>query len=170
MIAKEEYLDIVDSSDTVIGILPRTEVYKKSMNNFRVINAFLVNDKNEIWIPRRSASKKLFPLCLDASVGGHVSSGETYDEAFARELLEELNIPIDKYPYKYIGKLTPHTHTVSAFMNLYIIKTNDEPLYNTEDFVTSYWFSEQSFKDAMDNGDVAKGDLPILVEYVYRHL
>jgi len=47
-----------------------------------VINAFLINNQNEIWIPVRSAYKKLFILCLDASVGGHVSARQDHLRAF----------------------------------------------------------------------------------------
>jgi isopentenyldiphosphate isomerase len=56
-----------------------------------VLNAFLVNDYGQIWIPRRSSLKRIFPLCLDMSVGGHVVSGESYEEAFRRELLVQLD-------------------------------------------------------------------------------
>lgn len=113
-IQNDELIDIVDHNDQVITQKYRTEVYAKKISNFRVVNAFLINNKKQVWIPRRSPQKKLFPLCLDASVGGHVSAGETYDQAFARELLEELNINISEISHKLITKLTPHQHGVSA--------------------------------------------------------
>ncbi len=166
----EEYLDIVDARDNVIGFRKRSEVYKERMINFRVINAFIMNDDRKIWIPRRSPHKKLFPLCLDASVGGHVMSGESYDDAFKRELGEELNIDAGSCSYSCIGSLNPHDHGVSAFMRLYVIKSNDEPRYNKDDFIEAYWFSKESFFEAIASGDVCKGDLPKLVEYLYNSL
>ncbi|HLC62782.1 MAG TPA: NUDIX domain-containing protein [Candidatus Nanoarchaeia archaeon] len=95
---EDEYLDLVDENDKIIGRKERSEVYKLNLSNFRVVNAFIRNKKGLIWVPRRSASKRIFPLCLDMSMGGHVSSGETYLQAFKRELKEELNINASKVP------------------------------------------------------------------------
>jgi len=74
----DEYLDLVDLQDSVIGRKLRSEVYAEHLSNFRVVNAFVLNSKGELWIPRRTADKRIFPLCLDMSVGGHVESGESY--------------------------------------------------------------------------------------------
>ncbi len=123
----DEYLDLVDSQDTVIGKKLRSEVYVNHLSNFRVINAFVVNSKGELWIPRRAADKRIFPLCLDMSVGGHVESGESYDEAFKRETNEELNIDVDYITYRFLGKLTPESDGVSAYMQVYEITLNEAP-------------------------------------------
>ena len=63
----EEYLDLVDENDTVIGKKLRSEIYAEGLLNFRVINVFLINSKGQIWIPRRTASKAIFPSALDFS-------------------------------------------------------------------------------------------------------
>jgi isopentenyldiphosphate isomerase len=160
----DELLDIVDCNDRVIGQKYRSEIYAKNLSNFRVINAFLVNSKKEVWIPRRSSNKKLFPLCLDASVGGHVAAGESYDQAFARELQEELNIDASQISYHLLAKLTPHEHQVSAYMHLYLIMSDQTPLYNTHDFVNADWYSISQLKKLIQQGEPAKGDLPKLIE------
>ena len=72
----EEFLDLVDSNDRVIGVLARSQVQKQHLTNFRVINAFIINTQNQIWIPRRTKDKEHFPRALDVSVGGHVGSGD----------------------------------------------------------------------------------------------
>ena len=159
-----EILDLVNAQDQVIGQKYRSEVYKEKLKNFRVINAFLVNSKNEVWIPRRSGDKKLFPLCLDTSVGGHVSAGESYEEAFKRELQEELNIQSSLVPYSMVAHLTPETDNLSAFMHLYIIRTEESPAYNTDDFISAAWYSLSELETLIENGEKTKGDLPILVK------
>lgn len=91
----DEFLDLVDENDNVVGKKKRSEVYAEHLSNFRVVNAFVVNTKGEIWIPRRVADKRIFPLCLDMSMGGHVESGESYEDTLKRETQEELKlIPI----------------------------------------------------------------------------
>lgn len=160
----EELLDIVDHNDHIIGQKYRSEVYAQNLSNFRVINAFLINDNKEIWIPRRSFRKKLFPLCLDASVGGHVAAGETYDQAFARELQEEINLDITQTSHHLLAKLTPQQHGVSAFMHVYLIFTNQTPAYNTDDFVSSAWYPISELQKLVAAGEPMKGDLPKLLD------
>jgi len=129
-IDQDEYLDLVDENDNVIGKKKRSEVYAEHLSNFRVVNAFVVNSKGEIWIPRRTANKRIFPLCLDISMGGHVESGESYENMLKRETQEELNIDIDKIPYRLLDHLTPQKDNVSAHMNVYEIKMDETPDYN----------------------------------------
>ncbi len=107
MTLNDEKLDLVDSNDIVIGQEWRSEVYRKKLKNFRVINGFLENPAGQIWILRRSPNVSLFPLGLDVSVGGHVKSGETYDAAFERELREELYLDARLLNVSLLDYLTP---------------------------------------------------------------
>ena len=159
----DELLDVVNDNDQVVGQKYRSEVYAHQMSCFRVINAFLINKQKYIWIPRRSPDKKLFPLCLDASVGGHVMSGESYQQAFERELQEELNMEISQLSHSLLAKLTPHQHNVSAYMHVYVIMTDKDPVYNQSDFVSAAWLSMAELQLLIKKGEPVKGDLPVLV-------
>ncbi|MFA6263169.1 MAG: NUDIX hydrolase [Candidatus Babeliales bacterium] len=161
--SNDEILDLVTSADEVIGQEKRRLVYAQGLSNFRVINGFICNSKKQLWIPRRHQSKKLFPLHLDASVGGHVASGESYLDAFRREAHEELNLDINDFSYSSVARLTPHEHGTSAFMWVYLIKNDNVPPYNPNDFVEYFWLSLEEFFAKITRGDRAKGDLfPIL--------
>jgi isopentenyl-diphosphate delta-isomerase len=163
----DEYLDIVDENDNVIGKKKRSEVYAENLSNFRVINAFILNSQGEIWIPRRSAHKKIFPLCLDMSVGGHVASGENYEEALRRETLEEIGVDIDKVSYCFLGYLTPKLDNVSAHMKVYEIKMDEAPNYNKNDFVEYFWLTPKAFFNKLARGEKTKEDLPKLIKKFY---
>lgn len=56
----------------------------------RGVHVFVVGSDGRLLIQLRSRAKRDYPGCLDVSVGGQVSSGETYEQAAARELMEEL--------------------------------------------------------------------------------
>lgn len=167
----DELLDLVNQNDQVIGSLERSKVYAAGLHNFRVINCFITNKRGQLWIPRRTAHKKIFPLCLDVSVGGHVSSGETYDEAFARELYEEVRLKIQDISYEKIGTLNPQDHHVSAFMHIYLVHSDATPEYNNEDFIEYYWLYPEEIIERMATIDTnkAKSDLPILIKHFFIH-
>jgi isopentenyldiphosphate isomerase len=163
----DEYLDLVDEDDNVIGKKLRSEVYAEHLSNFRVVNAFVVNTKGELWTPRRTANKRLFPLCLDMSMGGHVESGETYEETFKRETSEELNIDVDMVTYRLLGKLTPRADGVSAYMYVYEISLDDAPKYNPDDFLEYFWLTPSEALQRIRDGEKAKDDLPKLITKFY---
>lgn len=159
----DELLDVVNENDQVIHQKYRSEIYAAGASNFRVINAFIMNDEGLLWIPRRSPEKKLFPLCLDASVGGHVKAGETYQQAFNRELREELNLDYSQVSHSRVASLNPHKNNVSAHMHVYVINYNETPEYNTDDFVSSIWITISELQKIINEGDQTKGDLPALI-------
>lgn len=163
----DEYLDLVDGEDRLIGRKLRSVVYAEGLSNFRVVNAFVRSSKGALWIPRRTAHKKLYPLCLDMSMGGHVASGETYEEAFARETQEELRIDVAKTSYRLLGHLTPAAHGMSAFMKVYEIMRDEAPDYNPDDFAEYFWLTPGDLLRRLAAGEKAKSDLPKLVEIFY---
>jgi isopentenyldiphosphate isomerase len=160
----DELLDVVNENDEIIGSEYRSKIYAIGKPNFRVINAFVMNDDNQVWVPRRSPSKKLYPLCLDASVGGHVKSGETYQQAFERELEEELNIKAIDVQHSLIAYLHPQKDNVSAHMNVYRIRYNQTPDYNKDDFIDSFWISIAELQKRIAEGAPVKSDLPMLID------
>lgn len=164
----DEIIDVVNQYDHVIGQCTRAQAYADRTNYFRVINAFIKNDQGQLWIPRRTNTKKLFPRCLDVSVGGHVLAGETYDRAFVRETAEEVRIDVVSCAYKRVAYLTPVEHGVSGFMYVYEIIVNESPQYNTNDFSEYYWLHPHEILERLASGDQGKGDLPLIVKALYQ--
>lgn len=162
-----EWLDLVNEQDVVTGTLSRDDIYTQGRRNFRVINAFLVNSRGELWIPRRTAHKRLFPNALDMSVGGHVESGEDYLTCFRRETREELGLDLNTVPWREIAYFTPHTTTLSAFMRVYEIQSGDTPNFNRADFSEAFWLTPRKLLERIQSGDPAKGDLAELVQRCY---
>lgn len=161
-----ELLDVVDEHDCVIGQEKRLIIYEKGLN-FRAINVFIENDKGQLWIPRRVANKRLFPLALDMSCAGHVASGETYEQALIRETVEELGIDLTVTPYEEVAYMTPYTHNTSAFTRVYRIHQNEEPQYNHGDFCAFYWLTPQELVALLEQGEPAKNDLIKITRHVY---
>jgi len=163
---QEEYADLVDENDKAIGRMPMAEARRKGVENMRVVNAFLVNSKGELWIPRRAAEKEYWPLWLDMSVGGHVSSGETYEEALKREAAEELNIDIDEMSPRLLGYLTPKDGDF-MFMKVYEIKSDETLSYSKKEFCEDFWLLPRELIRRIEQGEKSKKDLPLLVKRFY---
>lgn len=93
-----EVFDIVDKNDKVIGKTDMLELYEKK-HLHRIVHVFVVHPKTKaVYFQKRSESKSYLPGYYCTSAGGHVRSGESYEQAAKRELSEELglNVPIRK--------------------------------------------------------------------------
>jgi isopentenyl-diphosphate delta-isomerase len=100
-------------------------------------------------------------------MGGHVATGESYEEALRRELMEELRMDVHVVTYREIGILTPHKHGTSAFMKVFLIQCNDDPDFNTNDFIEFLWLTPQEVLLRLENGDTGKGDLPRMIRLLF---
>lgn len=164
----DELLDLVNNNDEVIGTIYRSEAYRKNIHTIRVVFAFVINDQNELWIPRRSPNKTLFPSCLDASVAGHVTSGESYYEGFVRETEEELGLDVAHFKHKEIGSLSPYIHTIFGFTKLYLIYANNVSNYNRDDFSSAEWIKPELLYKKLQEGEKAKDDLIHIVSFLLQ--
>lgn len=163
----DELLDLVDDHDGVIGTIWRSEVFERGLKHTRDINAFLVNSRGELWIPKRATHKTRWPGAFDMGVGGAVAAGETYEEAFRRETLEELNLDVDALPWREVGYFSPLNTGLSSFQRIYEVQTDAEPDFNRDDFSLGEWVTPRALLARIDAGEPAKGDLRELIELLY---
>lgn len=98
-----EYIDIVDEENNLIGKVEE-KLYAHKQNLFhRTIHAWIINDKKELLIQKRSSSKKSYPNYWDISGAGHIKAGESILDGLKREMKEELGVEIDESKLEYIG-------------------------------------------------------------------
>ena len=79
----DEFLDIVDQSDNVIGQSRRSDVHKRGLLH-RSIHLLVFNDSGELLMQKRSMKKDESPGKWCSSVAGHLDSGEAYDDCLIR--------------------------------------------------------------------------------------
>src|SRR3989338_1841408 len=89
----EELVTEVDREDHVIGKRVKGDFYRTERMH-RSSHLMLFNSKGELLLQRRALRTKLYPGTYDYSVGGFVSAGESYRQAIAREMQEELGISL----------------------------------------------------------------------------
>ncbi len=84
----EEFIVEVDFHDTVISIVPRSEL-KRRVFPIRASLVIPQTPENKFILARRAKHKFPYPDVWVAGIGGLVSAGESYEDAARREMLEE---------------------------------------------------------------------------------
>lgn len=109
----DEVFDVCDEQDRVIGQATRAEVHARGMLH-RAVHIWVFRSDGQLLIHLRSATKDEYPSCYTSSASGHVDAGESYDDAAARELREELGIelPLTRLVQLQAGPDTANEHTV----------------------------------------------------------
>ncbi len=110
-----ELLYHVRGDDSVVGSVERDRAHARGILH-RSGTVFLSRSDGKILLQNRSPGKAIFPDCSDSSCAFHVTFGESYEQAAARELLEELGVSA---PLTYLGKFLhndpPENQVVAVF-------------------------------------------------------
>lgn len=88
---EEEYVDVVDDEDNVIGKVTWKEMMDKSILH-RTSNVMVFNRKGKLFVHKRASNLRLYPSMYGIKIGGSVRAGETYENAAKKELLEEVGM------------------------------------------------------------------------------
>lgn len=92
-----EILDVVDADDLVVGAMERGEIHGKGLFH-RSVHIFVLDEAGRVYLQQRSLAKEEHPGKWDSSASGHVGQGESYAEAAARELEEEIGLEASPEP------------------------------------------------------------------------
>lgn len=168
----EEILDVVDINDNVIGQITHEQAFSIKNDGsgyLRAVNAFIINADGKLWIPRRTADKRIAPNGLDFSVGEHVMSGESYDDAIVRGFDEELNMRVSMGQLALLNILKPQPDDAPYLNAIYVLHSDVEPKYNLSDFVSSEWISPTDLMERLRNGELGKRSLVEAVEVLRNY-
>ena len=89
-----EYIDIFDENNNPTGQIKEKGKAHEEGDFHRTAHVWIINDKNELLLQKRSEQKDSFPGCYDISSAGHIPAGDNYGQSAVRELKEELGIVV----------------------------------------------------------------------------
>jgi len=100
-----EYFDVLTEKGELTGqSASRDEVHAKGLWH-RSVHVWILNSAEELLIQKRSKIKESYPSMCDISAAGHVSAGESVEEAVMKESSEELGIEVDVKDLIKIGEV-----------------------------------------------------------------
>ncbi|MFC1641111.1 NUDIX domain-containing protein [Myxococcota bacterium] len=119
MASSDESFPLVNELGTVIGRTQRSEAHKNPALMHPVVHCLVSDGDGRLLLQLRSRHKDVQPGKWDTSVGGHVSWGETIEQALARELREELGLDAGQcapsFLYRYVMRSEIETELVHTY-------------------------------------------------------
>ncbi|MEV0925120.1 NUDIX domain-containing protein [Streptomyces spongiicola] len=106
----DELVERVDGRDRVLGVVSRRQAVREGWLH-RVAVTVCRDEDGRILVHRRSEQLSRFPGLYEVAVGGAANAGESYEQAAARELAEELGIralPRLLFTFTNRSGLSPH--------------------------------------------------------------
>ena len=122
-----EYIDIFDENNNLIEEAKEKKQAHKDGDFHRTAHVWIINDKKELLLQKRSPTKKTHPNFWDISGAGHIRTGETVIEGAIRELEEELGVKIKESDLKFISivKSTKNPKNYE-FQYVYLLECNNK--------------------------------------------
>ena len=152
----KEYLDILDENGNKTGkIKLRNEVHRDG-DWHKAVHIWIINNKGDILLQRRCASKDSHPNMLDISSAGHLQTGDDSLTGAVREIKEELNLDISPNELQFITTLKRKSNKSinNEFDDLYILRTNkkiEEMQFQKEEISEIFFVPYKKFKDMVNN-------------------
>ncbi len=146
---EEELLPIVDEAGREIATASRGVCHSGSKLLHPVVHLHVFNRDGELFLQKRPLWKDIQPGRWDTAVGGHVSHGESIEDALRREAAEELGL-VDFQPERmvsYIFESDIERELVNVFKT--VIEYLPMP---TEELDGGAFWSRQDILRSIDKG------------------
>ena len=135
----EEWFDVVDGQDRVVGRRLREDVHRLGLAH-RAVHVFVFNRFGQVFLQKRSRSKDTWPGAWDTSASGHVDSGEDYHTAARREIGEELGIH-DPAAIEPLFKIDACAESGHEFFWVYRTRWNGRLELHSEEIESGEWLT-----------------------------
>ncbi len=134
--ANEEWFDVVNERDEVVGRATRREVHARGLLH-RAVHVLVFDHVGRIFLQKRSMKKDLCPGLWDSSCSGHLDSGEVYDVAATRELGEEIVVRGAK-PVRWF-RIEACAETAQEFCWIYRLRHNGPFVLHPDEISAGEW-------------------------------
>lgn len=167
----DELIDIVDERGTVLRQTLKSQAHASGDLHTCVIGE--IRDLSGKWVLIKQASDRQDAGQYVSPVGGHVSAGETDEEAFLREAFEEAGL-VD-FEYESVGSFTYDRFVIGRQENhsmvVYKITVDPARIILGEESVSWRAFTEAELRSALADRPAEFGDaFRELLKHFYPHM
>lgn len=152
----EEIVDAINPQNEVIGQVKKSVAHTEGLLH-RIVIGEIVNSKGEYCFVKQAGDRQ-DPGQFVSPIGGHVSSGESPEDALVRECQEECGFA--PTGFKFITKTIYNRDVIGRKENhlflIYQINSDQDPVLNHES-VEFRWFAKEEVKHALQTSDKSFG-------------
>ena len=160
-----EFFDVVDEDDNVIGKASREECHKKGLIH-RSVMFFVFNEEGMVLVTKRTKAKDFFPGYRSIVLGGHVHAGESYEEAVAREIEEEVGLKAQPFFISSFKKRIPEE---KENVKVYGVVVKDRINLNDEELEKGEFLGLEEMEEKLKSQNFLP-ETEILFSMLKRHL
>jgi isopentenyl-diphosphate delta-isomerase type 1 len=149
-----ELLDIVDEHGNFTGeVMEREKVHDLNLFHWE-ISVFLINDKKEVLLQKRAATKRMNPN-MWGSCAGHVDSGEGIEETALRELEEEIGLKFNLDDLHVLEEMQVTKGEINSHLTrvYYVYYNGNDFKIQTEELSEVRWFNIDDVINMIKNND-----------------
>lgn len=169
--SQDELVDIVDENENFIKTVAKREAHEKGLLHKTVIGGVI--DSQGKWMLVKQSKDRQDAGQYVSPVGGHVTSGETDNQALERESEEELGWK-GSLKYELVGKKIFDRHVIGRHENhffiFYKIYSDIKPILSHEADDFRYFSEEELKKEIKENPKMFGDAFHFVVKEFFPHL
>lgn len=157
---QEELFDILDATGEKTGeVRTREDAHRLGLLH-RTVHVWVINDKKEVLLQKRSRHIRSHPGLWDISAAGHIAAGEGSLETAQREAQEELGLSLPLEAFQLLktirqqGKQEANAYIDDEFQDIYIVRIGDDVSvqHDGEEVEDTKWL-DAAFFEAWTRGE-----------------
>lgn len=166
----DEVVDVIDKDNKILYQANKKTAHQKGLLHRAVVAE--IRDSQGKWILVKQAADRQDAGQYVSPVGGHVSAGETEEEALKREALEEVGLK--DFEFEYVGRVIYNRHVLGRQENHYFLLYeifSDEPITLGPEAVRYKAFTEAGLKKQLKEKPRQFGDaFWVVIKKFYPYL
>ncbi len=166
----DEQVEIINEAGEILKVISKKEAHEEGLLHKCVVAEIIDSEGN--WTMVRPASNRQDAGQFVSPVGGHISAGETEEQAFIRETEEEAGITPKNF--KYIGRAVFNREILGRKENhlfvVYEVYTDDVPTLSHEGVEFKKFALDELLKMYKEDSQELGHAFKFMLETVYSSL
>ena len=153
-----ELVDHLDEHGVVVGAVTRKEMRARNLRH-RSVAIVVISSRKEVLVHHRADWKDVWPSRWDLAFGGVVGAGEAWEDAAARELLEEAGVQV---PLEYLGEEAYEDDHVRELARVYLARCDGPFRHADGEVAETAWVPLQKLCDWVSRHELCPDNVALV--------